>query len=295
MPSSASVSPIAVYTLSLHDALPICRRISASSRYEACCISSAAAPIDCRRSRRSRSTEIRSTPTVGRSRTRAAFRSIAPGSPSPSQSDRKSTRLNSSHLGISYAVFCFRVSHRCLHSFPTRRSSDLQAYFGLVALRGMLYFIGGSADRLSSIASLSLDGNTIDTDGRAIADAGRIPVDRTWFSVPESIRSEEHTSELQSLRHLVCRLLLPCLPSLSTLFPYTTLFRSAGVFRPRRATRHAVFHRRQRRSIVVDRVALARRKYDRHRRSGDRGRGPHSGRSHLVLRPRVNQIGRAHV
>src|SRR5437899_482123 len=33
--------------------------------------------------------------------------------------DRKSTRLNSSHLGISYAV------HRHLHSFPTRRSSDL--------------------------------------------------------------------------------------------------------------------------------------------------------------------------
>src|SRR5690349_12488220 len=34
--------------------------------------------------------------------------------------DRKSTRLNSSHVEISYAVF-----HRDLHSFPTRRSSDL--------------------------------------------------------------------------------------------------------------------------------------------------------------------------
>src|SRR5262245_17652397 len=33
-------------------------------------------------------------------------------------------------------------------------------------------------------------------------------------------RSEEHTSELQSLRHLVCR------PSRFSLFPYTTLFRS---------------------------------------------------------------------
>src|SRR5438309_801717 len=38
-------------------------------------------------------------------------------------------------------------------------------------------------------------------------------------------RSEEHTSELQSQFHLVCRLLLP-LPPTSTLFPYTTLFRS---------------------------------------------------------------------
>src|SRR5690606_20535790 len=38
--------------------------------------------------------------------------------------DRKSTRLNSSHVKISYAVFCFG-DHRHLHSFPTRRSSDL--------------------------------------------------------------------------------------------------------------------------------------------------------------------------
>src|SRR5262245_19830541 len=41
------------------------------------------------------------------------------------------------------------------------------------------------------------------------------------------LRSEEHTSELQSLRHLVCRLLLSPTPG-STLSPYTTLFRSSG-------------------------------------------------------------------
>src|SRR5262245_43522714 len=41
----------------------------------------------------------------------------------------------------------------------------------------------------------------------------------------EQDRSEEHTSELQSLRHLVCRLLLRRRLS-SALFPYTTLFRS---------------------------------------------------------------------
>src|SRR5437870_704264 len=38
--------------------------------------------------------------------------------------DRKSTRLNSSHVAISYAVFC-SLYHLYLHSFPTRRSSDL--------------------------------------------------------------------------------------------------------------------------------------------------------------------------
>src|SRR5690349_13298321 len=41
----------------------------------------------------------------------------------------------------------------------------------------------------------------------------------------QGLRSEEHTSELQSRRDLVCRLLLPP-PPRSPLFPYTTLFRS---------------------------------------------------------------------
>src|SRR5207245_2220431 len=40
--------------------------------------------------------------------------------------DRKSTRLNSSHGSISYAVYCYG-HHRNLHPFPTRRSSDLNA------------------------------------------------------------------------------------------------------------------------------------------------------------------------
>src|SRR5437773_2006967 len=62
--------------------------------------------------------------------------------------DRKSTRLNSSHITISYAVFCLKKKtttapsnhtgrseerlcvsagdgHLELHAFPTRRSSDL--------------------------------------------------------------------------------------------------------------------------------------------------------------------------
>src|ERR1035438_10245382 len=59
----------------------------------------------------------------------------------PVEVERKSTRLNSSHLGISYAVFCLKKKHRrTLHpprshpphgqplgrapAFPTRRSSD---------------------------------------------------------------------------------------------------------------------------------------------------------------------------
>src|SRR5690606_20668751 len=40
------------------------------------------------------------------------------------KADRKSTRLNSSHVKISYAVFCSACT-RHLSPFPTRRSSDL--------------------------------------------------------------------------------------------------------------------------------------------------------------------------
>src|ERR1035438_7649189 len=43
-------------------------------------------------------------------------------------------------------------------------------------------------------------------------------------------RSEEHTAELQSPRQLLCRLFFLMIrpPPISTLFPYTTLFRSPG-------------------------------------------------------------------
>src|ERR1039458_1687636 len=107
------------------------------------------------------------------------------------QPDRKSTRLNSSHLGISYAVFCLVVP-RYLHSFPTRRSSDLDDVDDL-----------GSGMQVGRLAR----------------------PEREPHRCHRAARSEEHTSELQSLRHLVCRLLLGS-PAISTLFPYTTLFRS---------------------------------------------------------------------
>src|SRR5438445_13363751 len=63
-----------IYTLSLHDALPICNLPRPTSD---CC------------STRSTATR-RSTPAAIGSR------------------DRKSTRLNSSHANISYAVFCLK-------------------------------------------------------------------------------------------------------------------------------------------------------------------------------------------
>src|SRR5256885_16603078 len=70
-----------IYTLSLHDALPICTgllkpRLSVSA---------------------SRSATVASSPSR-----------LIVGSPIWRNTDRKSTRLNSSHLVISYAVFCLK-------------------------------------------------------------------------------------------------------------------------------------------------------------------------------------------
>src|SRR5256885_12947753 len=69
-----------IYTLSLHDALPICER--------AATVRAASVPGS-----RSIGEPTRATRSAG-----ADHCSV----------DRKSTRLNSSHLVISYAVFCFK-------------------------------------------------------------------------------------------------------------------------------------------------------------------------------------------
>src|ERR1035438_6692849 len=108
-----------------------------------------------------------------------------------------------------------------------------------------------SAPSLSSIYTLSLhdalpicsDLGSQRSDGAALA--GGTPVSRGASSRMRT-RSEEHTSELQSLRHLVCRLLL-LLSARSTLFPYTTLFRSVRILAPnevmaRRWREELLFH-----------------------------------------------------
>src|SRR5205085_8465201 len=89
--------PSEIYTLSLHDALPICRRgdkVRAGRAPRA----RLAAPRGClRRGARRRA-------AVGNSGRGAA----AAGVGDRRRSDRKSTRLNSSHSQISYAVFCLK-------------------------------------------------------------------------------------------------------------------------------------------------------------------------------------------
>src|SRR5437899_4557456 len=75
-----------VYTLSLHDALPILL-----------------APVSLAKRPQLYGERLLAAPVAGR---RAACAALA------AARDRKSTRLNSSHLGISYAVFCLKKKNR---------------------------------------------------------------------------------------------------------------------------------------------------------------------------------------
>src|SRR5205814_10205668 len=93
-----------IYTLSLHDALPIC-----------------SLPIGLQWSKDG-------APLAGENTDTLTLPSITPANngtyqvtatnlagttlSSPATLDRKSTRLNSSHLGISYAVFCLKKKNK---------------------------------------------------------------------------------------------------------------------------------------------------------------------------------------
>src|SRR5690606_41889732 len=90
---------------------------------------------------------------------------------------------------ISFSLY-YHVYLLYLHSFPTRRSSDLPA-----VLRGQHLAGVHQPARLRRRAGDDLRGRGLDAD-HARLHAAKI------------VRSEEHTSELQSRENLVCRLLL---------------------------------------------------------------------------------------
>src|SRR5207302_11212691 len=86
-------TPTEIYTLSLHDALPISRRPSGRRR-----LSSPRGKVPSWRSR-----NYPRTPSAA-----GTGPSAAPPAWARTRGDRKSTRLNSSHVKISYAVFCLK-------------------------------------------------------------------------------------------------------------------------------------------------------------------------------------------
>src|SRR5699024_11408811 len=95
-----------IHTLSLHDALPISQnRVCRAGR----------SPIHPERSTVDREEVLHAAcpgvpPAPGRSVV-GLLSHDPPRAPARTSRDRKSTRLNSSHVSISYAVFCLKKKH----------------------------------------------------------------------------------------------------------------------------------------------------------------------------------------
>src|SRR6478735_3902136 len=183
-----------IYTLSLHDALPI----------------------------RGSGTWFRTNPNVC---------CTSSCNPTSHPADRKSTRLNSSHLVISYAVFCLNnktglnlCTGMCLgHGgvyvlhvpyllfYPDRKGADVPDGDPEVLLKGFgmefvfLMIRRPPRSTLFPYTTLFRSARAARARSSAWCSAAAPPI--TALVVSAS-RSEEHTSELQSPCNLVCRLLL---------------------------------------------------------------------------------------
>src|SRR5205814_6382612 len=98
-------------------------------------------------------------------------------------------------------------NQRYLHSFPTRRSSDLKKEKEVKNYDFVQFLspINNSDNKLEWFFSW-LDPKT-EKPKRFLSKIKSV-VDKKRAEIKRQLRSEEHTSELQSLRHLVCRLLL---------------------------------------------------------------------------------------
>src|SRR5699024_12810069 len=85
---SNAPAPTEIYTLSLHDALPILDHLFHSAHFTV--------------------QHIKRLPTIGSDHFPLYSMLTYTPAMSEQQEDRKSTRLNSSHVSISYAVFCLK-------------------------------------------------------------------------------------------------------------------------------------------------------------------------------------------
>src|SRR5579859_7738474 len=134
------------------------------------------------------------------------------------QTDRKSTRLNSSHSQISYAVFCLKKKNIKMENVD--ETIKMMRDFA----KRLLKAVNIPASPMSPMRSLNVcffflmirrpprstlfPYTTLFRSGRPRA--GRPAGERGLREVRRGarVRSEEHTSELQSQSNLVCRLLL---------------------------------------------------------------------------------------
>src|SRR5207248_11204212 len=91
---------------------------------------------------------------------------------------------------------------RAPHCFPTRRSSDLAGARDVYSCLGC----GGMCVKVADYRKALAKQNA--TFGSLLPTAFKYPLQQNGYLNAADIRSEEHTSELQSPYELVCRLLL---------------------------------------------------------------------------------------
>src|SRR5205823_13098174 len=104
------------------------------------------------------------------------------------------------HIFNTFYLFRYRLSPNLhLHPSPTRRSSDLP--------RSAIGSEGGSAPRRSAKHRACCD-RTTSSRGSRSSSMSLPSTQRHARRSRSPARSEEHTSELQSLAYFVCRLLL---------------------------------------------------------------------------------------
>src|SRR5205823_13853157 len=104
--------------------------------------------------------------------------------------------------------FYYYCAHQDLHSFPTRRSSDL---VGIAA--SVPSFMMMADQRQHAVQRRQRPADLFTTGRMGTHDLPLFGVQFAWLEEhgigdADLPRSEEHTSELQSLAYLVCRLLL---------------------------------------------------------------------------------------
>src|SRR5690606_39437471 len=98
------------------------------------------------------------------------------------------------HCVVRFFVLALDSELRVLHSFPTRRSSDLGAK-NMIELLSQMQTVGNKLGNHPTADALFLE-----KEMTGLMNSNDFPT--------QNFRSEEHTSELQSRENLVCRLLL---------------------------------------------------------------------------------------
>src|SRR5262245_29978415 len=123
--------------------------------------------------------------------------------------DRKSTRLNSSHLGISYAAVSLHLS---LHdALPIWGGSPANIHARSLK-RPVRLLVGSTDEDPGSGFQFAHVTWNVGNDRNAGGNDDRL-LSVLVLEGQHLARSEEHTSELQSLRHLVCRRQPPPFPT----------------------------------------------------------------------------------